>query len=77
MAVWILVASFLSLLPATYTISAISGAVPTKSSVNLKFNIDRYTNKPTNKKPSLTNVFTALEAATETCVVVNVILFIS
>ena len=45
--------------------------------VSLKFNISKYTNKPINRKPSLMRVLTALEAAPETCVVVNVILFIS
>ena len=54
-----------------------SGAVPINKRVSLKFNISKYTNKPINRKPSLMRVLTALEAAPETCVVVNVILFIS
>ena len=56
---------------------AINGAVPTNRRVNLKFKNVKYANKPTNKKPSLTKVLTALEAAPETCVVVKVILLIN
>ena len=54
-----------------------SGAVPINRSVNLKFNINRYINRPTKRKPSLISVFTAFEAAPETWVVVKVILLIN
>ena len=35
-------------------------------SVSLKFNINKYINNPISRKPSLINVFTALDAAPAT-----------
>ena len=64
-------------MPAIYTIIAINGAVPINNSVSLKFRINKYTNKPTSKNPSLISVLTAFDAAPETWVVVNVILLIN
>ena len=51
--------------------------MPISNNVNLKFNISRYTNNPIKRNPSLISVLTALEAAPDTWVVVNVILLIS